>query len=110
MANSWFDFKQFRVEQVVFGGHGTDADLVAHLRDAAQVRDPAQVDQVRGLRETQLHHGQQAVATGQQLGVVAQGGQQLERLRHRAGAVVIEWDGDHVGLLGWVSKPPGERI
>ena len=38
--------QQFGPDQLVLGGHGADVDLAAHLGDAAQVRDAAQVDQV----------------------------------------------------------------
>ena len=40
------------------------ADLVALLADVRELRQVVDVDQVRGVREPQLHHRQQAVAAG----------------------------------------------
>ena len=42
------------------------------------------------LREAQLHHRDQAVAAGEELGVVAVLAHQAERVLHRGGAVILE--------------------
>src|SRR5207244_3345340 len=52
------------------GGHRADREHVAVLLDPREPGDLAQVDQVLGLRQPQLHHRDQAVAAGEQLGVV----------------------------------------
>ena len=59
-------------DQLVFGGHRADADNPAAFADTAQLGNAVDVNQHAGLGKAQLHHGQQAVATGEQLGVIAQ--------------------------------------
>ena len=66
---------------------------------AFELGDPAQVDQVTGLGEAQLHHRQQTVSAGQQLGIVAELRQQAERVGHRLRRVVVEFAGNHLPLL-----------
>ena len=51
------------------------------MRDAGQLGQPADVDEHRRGGQPQLHHRQQRVAAGQQLGVVAVLGQQVQRVR-----------------------------
>ena len=58
-------------------------------RDAAQLGDPADVDDGGRRRQTQLQQRQQAVAAGQQLRAGMRG-EQLLRVGDRAGAVVVE--------------------
>ena len=71
--------QQRRPDEVVLAGHGADADLVALEADALEGADAIQIDQVRGIGKTQLHHGQQAVSARQQLRFTAMGGQQRQR-------------------------------
>jgi hypothetical protein len=91
-------------DEVVLDRHRADAHGRAAVLDAPQLVDAVQVDQVLGLREAQLHHRQQAVAAGQQLGFAAQAAQQADSLGHRARCVVIEGGWDHAGLL-WRRVP-----
>ncbi len=63
--------KEIRCLDVHVAGHGADRDLVAFVTDVRQVGEPADVDQHARLGESQLHHRQQAVATGDELGLVA---------------------------------------
>ena len=82
-----------RLHRIV-GGHGADDEGAALLLDAGQPGHLAKVDEVRGPGEPELHRRQQAVAAGQQLGVVLVLAQQIERFLDRAGGVVVE--------LGWI--------
>jgi hypothetical protein len=84
-----------RRDEVVLHRHRPDADGVAVLADATQFVDAVEVDQVRRLGEAQLHHRQQAVAAGQQLGITAERAQQVQRLAHGAWCVVLEGGWDH---------------
>ena len=71
--------------------------------DAGQLVQPADVDQQLGLGQPQLHHRQQRVAAGQQLGVVAVLGQQRQRVLGRLGGDVLERRGDHAVTSAAVS-------
>ena len=75
------------------GRQRADADRAVRLGDALQFVEPADVDDDGRLREAQLHHRDQAVAAGHQLGVFVLL-QQAESFIDRSGAAVIE--------LGWV--------
>ena len=57
--------------------------------------EPADVDQHARLGEAQLHQRQQAVAAGEELGLVAVLGRQADGLLGRAGPDVVERGGDH---------------
>ena len=71
------------------GGERADAHARARPLDAGELLDAADVDQVGRLRQAQLHHRQQAVAAGEQLGVLLRA-EQVERLRDARGAVIVE--------------------
>ena len=77
------------------GGHGADGDGATIFLDARQTWDLAEVDDVLGLGQTQLHHRDETVAAGQNLGVL-QLAEQTERFLHRRGAVVLE--------RGWIHE------
>ena len=55
---------------VAVAGEGADRDVVAAVTDVRQVGDAADVDQHRRLGQAQLHQRQQAVAAGEELGLV----------------------------------------
>ena len=57
--------------QLVLRGHRANADDAAAFADAAQFGNAVDINQHAGLGKAQLHHGQQAVAASEQLGVVA---------------------------------------
>ena len=57
----------------------------------ANSADVVDVDQHRGSGQTQRKHGQQALATGQDLCVVAVLGQQLNGLLHGFRSSIVEW-------------------
>ncbi len=71
------------------GGERADAHARSRALDAGELLDAADVDQVGGLRQPQLHHRQQAVAAGEELGVLLRA-QEVERLSDARGAVIVE--------------------
>lgn len=83
------------IDQVVFHRHRSDDHGVAFFADATQLGNAVDVDQVLGLGKAQLHHRQQAVAAGQQLGVRPVLAQQGHGLTHALGGVVLETRWDH---------------
>ena len=84
-----------RMDQVVFHRHRTNDHGLPFFADAAQLGNAVDVDQVLGLGKAQLHHRQQAVATGQQLGIRPVLAQQGHGLTHAFGGVVLETRWDH---------------
>ena len=87
--------QQRRRLELMVTGQRTDGDLSVPLLYIGAVRDAADVDQHRRGRQPQLHQGQQRVATGEDLGVLAVLGEQRHGLLHRAGAHVLELGRDH---------------
>jgi hypothetical protein len=71
-----------------------DPDRVAAARDAAQLRNAADVDNRRRSREAQLHERNQAVAAGQELGARV-GRKKAMHVGQRTGAVIVEVRGIH---------------
>ena len=59
------------VLDVVVAGQRADGDVVAGVADVRQVAEPADVDEHARLGQAQLHQRQQAVAAGEELGLVA---------------------------------------
>ena len=97
---------------VAVGGAGADDDVAPLGADLAQLLDPADVDQMLGRRQAQLHGRQQAVAPGEQAGVVAVLLQQAHRLVEGGGTMVLEARRNHLSLLlscrwrtGWPATP-----
>ena len=84
-----------RRDEFVLNGHRADTDGFAFFTDAAQFFDPVKVDQVGGLGEAQLHHGQQAMASSEQFGFRAQTAQQRDGLANGFGRVVVKCGWDH---------------
>ena len=76
-----------------------DFQVAVFFDDLVECRDVADVDDVAGLRQPQLHHGQQTVAARHHLGLVAQLGEQLDGGIEAAGSVVVELRRNHL-------KPP----
>ena len=74
---------------------GPDPQRAVTSLDAPQFRYPPQVDQVFEHGQAQGQHGDQALASGQQLGVVSQLTQQLGRLGERCGA----WYSNGAGFM-----------
>ncbi len=91
--------QQLRRDDLPLGGHGADHDLAAVGPDALERRDAAQIDQIGGLGEAQLHHRHQAVAAGQRPCVLAELGEQHDRLVQGRRTVIVEVAGNHGPLL-----------
>ena len=107
------EYRRLGLEQLGIGhlgvpGGRADDHLVALDPDAGQLGDPGDVDQHGGLGQPHLHHRQQRMAAGQQLGVLAVLGQQRQRVRGGVGDLVVERRGDHArahGPVGGVGGP-----
>jgi hypothetical protein len=82
-------------DQLALGCHGADDDVAALLADALQVRDAGEVDEVLGRREPELHHRDQAMASGQRPRVLAEIGQHGHRFIDGFRAVIGEGAWDH---------------
>ena len=83
------------VHHLVVGGHRADDQLVAVLPDAAQLADPAEVDQRGRVRQPQPQQRQQALPAGEHLGVLAGPAELGDRLVDRVRPHVVELRGDH---------------
>jgi hypothetical protein len=83
------------VQDLVVGGHGPDHQVVAVLPDTAHVTDPPDVDDHRRVGEPQPQQGNEGLAAGHDLGVVAALPESGDRLVHRARPHVVELGGDH---------------
>ena len=90
-------------------GQRADGDVVAGVADVRQVGESADVDEHARLGEAQLHHRQQAVPAGEELGLVAVLADEADGLLGRSGADVVECCGDHWGpplgllLVDWAA-------
>src|SRR5258707_12236117 len=84
---------------VVVRSHGANADLSTFLADVREVLDLADIDQHGGLHQTQLHRWNQAMATGQDLGVIFVLSQELQGVIQTFRGNVIELCWDHGVLL-----------
>ena len=80
-------------------GGGADHQVVAIGPDAGQLADPADVNHDRGGGQPQLHHRQQRMAPGQELGVIPVPGQQVQGVPGRLGCLVLERRGDHALIV-----------
>ncbi len=78
------------VRQVVVPRARADRQLVALDAEVAQLGQPPDVDHQLGRGQAQLHHRQQRVATGEDLGVLAVLGQQRQRAIECVGPLVGE--------------------
>ena len=76
-------------------GERADGDVVAVLADVGKVGEPADVDEHGGLGEAQLHQRQQAVPTGEELGVVTVLASEAHRFLGARRSDVVERCGDH---------------
>jgi len=77
-------------------GEGADRDLVTGITDVRQVLDPTDVDEHRWLSQSELHQRQQAVSTGEELGVVAVLADEADRFGGGTRTGVLERGGDHL--------------
>ena len=80
------------VDQIVPGRQRPDVQLAVALADAAEI-EARDVDDERGPRDAQLHHGDERLPTGDRLGIGL--GQELERVVEIACALVACRRRDH---------------
>ena len=73
----------------VMTGHGTDADGGGRHGDAGQIADTAQVDQMGGLGQAQLHGLDQTLTTGEKPGIDTRLGG-ADGLGGLAGTLIVE--------------------
>ena len=74
--------------------------------DALELADAAEIDQMLRRGQAKLHHGDQAVAAGERPGVVAEIGQQADRLGDGFRAMIGEGAWYHGILLACASVRP----
>ena len=72
--------EQVGADQLVLRRHRADDDVVAFLADPLEVGDAAEVDEIGGAREPQLHHRDEAVAAGEHAALLAEAGEQADRV------------------------------
>ena len=94
--------EQLGLQQVHVAGQRADPDLVALLPDVGEVRQVVDVDQVRRVREPELHHRQQAVAARDDARLGAELLKRRDRALHARRPLVLEWRG---GLQQSSSRP-----
>ena len=82
-----------------------DGDVVTGVTNVRQVGDAADVDEQRRRGQTQLHERQEAVATGQELGLIAGLGDQADGFLGGGSTLVIERCGNHCGSLVPTAQP-----
>ena len=77
--------------------HRSDPERVAVLGQVVELVERVDVDQNRGTGQAEVHGRDQALAAGQDLGLVAVLAQVSYRFGHGAGLVVVEWSRLHEG-------------
>ena len=82
--------EQVRLQQVHVPRERPDPDLVALLADVRELGQVVDVDQVLGVRETELHHREQAVPARDDACVRAEPLQRRDRTLDARGALVLE--------------------
>jgi hypothetical protein len=75
---------------------GADPELVAFLGDVTEAVEPVDVDQQRRFAQPQLEDGDQALAPGQDLCLVAVLGEEVQHLVERPGGDVVEGWREHL--------------
>ena len=83
--------EQLGLQQIDVAGQRADSDLVALLPDVGELRQVVDVDQVRRVREPELHHRQQAVAARDDARLGAELLQRRDRALDAGRALVLEW-------------------
>ena len=91
-------------DNLSLGGHRADDDVAAVGLDPLEIADRAEVDQMRGSGQPELHHRDEAVAAGKRAGVLAEIGKQGHGLADGFRAVVGETAWNH-GFLPAVRRP-----
>ena len=76
-------------------GRRSDDEVITIVADTAHLVDPADVDEHRGIGQTQTQQRNQAVPAGEDLGVLAVLAERLDRLVDRRDTDVVECGGNH---------------
>jgi hypothetical protein len=90
-----FAAHQRRAFHLMMRGGGSDEERSALLAHVVEILDAAQVHQMLGRSQAELHHGDQAHAAGQGFGAFRQ---QAQRFVQSLGCGVFELLGNHAGL------------
>jgi hypothetical protein len=89
------------------GGHRADPPAAVGALDPVQPRNLAQVDQQRRRGQPQLHQRQQRMPAGEQLGILADLIERLNRLVKAVRRDVVELGGNHAAappLASWIAS------
>jgi hypothetical protein len=103
---------QLGLFQLRFARERADPEKPMSLTDARQTRDSVDVHDVRGVREPELHQRDEALASREDLGVLAEPDQERRRLADRGRCVIVERGRNHrrgllqAGILGPPRKIP----
>ena len=81
------------------GGHGADANLSAFFLNIREIADAAEINEHLGLHQAKLHGRKQAVAAGQNFGIIFMAGLKRESFVEGFGGDVIKACWDHDCLL-----------
>jgi hypothetical protein len=84
-------------------GHGADDERVPVVADAAQLVHLAEVDQHGGEGQPQPQDGDEALPTGEDLGVLTGLAEGADGLRERRRGDVVEVGGDHSACPSWAA-------
>ena len=80
---------------VAVAGHRADGEVIPFIADVVQVVYATEIDENRRGGEPELHYGEQAVAAGEELGLLAVLPEQLDSVVDGFGDLVVEGKGDH---------------
>ena len=87
-------------------GQRADQERALRLAHPGQAFHLPQIDEMRGLCETQLHQRNEALASGQHLRLVTVLAEKREGFRERRWRVILEGSGVHGFLLSGPAGPP----
>jgi hypothetical protein len=102
-----FGWQQIRPDHLVLGRHRSYDDRFAVFRDALEALDTGEIYQMFRRRHAQLHHWDQAVASGKGPGFIAVFGQDRHCFFDSRWPVICEFTWDHVFLLPHAAKSVG---
>ena len=81
--------------EIRLAGEGADAEGAVLLPHVAEPVDAVDIDEMTRLRQPEAHQGNEALAAGQDLGVIAKFPEQRDGLGERRRGVVREFARDH---------------
>src|SRR5215207_5559001 len=80
---------------IAVAGHRANGEVIPFIVDVVEVIYAPEVDEDRRGGEPELHYGEQAVAAGEELGLVAVLPEQLDSVVDGFGNLIVEGKGDH---------------